>query len=331
MIVFERSPTPAVRSGEFEVASRRIAARAFPYAGEVGPPRFRFDPVERRFLSRAAEGTILAGPDEADAWRTVLLRGSSGPVLVGPCSLGEEIQGAYLAAAEGARSSGRAVYLLDPEPSGLPEKPGSVFTALFVRFPGIETGEEALEAALARGIPSGWIFPFVPGWTAEPSEFENLVARAAAAGANFLSPLPLADDGQSRRVAVEAASAAAPERSEEFFERVHHGGSPAEIRRAREHLREACAREGLKLAPPRPVGLHEPAANAAAAARLEEKAQAFFEDEHRAALLHAAARWIDESGRDLAPIAREGNLPRVFPFGADLAREAEEALLIGVR
>ena len=81
--------------------------------------------------------------------------------------------------------------------------------------------------------------------------------------------------------------------------------------------------------PPRPVGLHEPAANAAAAARLEEKAQASSENEHRAALLHAAARWIDESGRDLAPIAREGNLPKVFPFGADLAREAEEALLIG--
>ncbi len=331
MILFERSATPAVRSGEFEVASRRIAARAFPYAGEVGAPRFRFDPVDRRFLSRPADGTILAGPHEADAWRTALLRGPSGPVLVGPCSLGEEIQGAYLAAAEGVRSSGRAVYLLDPEPSGLPGKPGAVFTALFVRFPGLADLDEALEAALARGIPSGWIFPFVPGWTAEPSAVEELAARASAAGATFLSPVPLADDGQSRRVAVEAASAAAPERAEEFFERIHHGGSPSDLRGAWQHLRETCAREGLRLAPPRPVGLHEPAANAAAAARLEEKAQASFENEHRAALLHAAARWIDESGRDLAPIAREGNLPRVFPFGADLAREAEEALLSGPR
>lgn len=331
MILFERSATPSVRSGEFEVASRRIAARAFPYAGEVGPSRFRFDPVERRFLSRAADGTVLAGPHEAGAWRTALLRGPSGPVLVGPCSTGEEIQGAYLAAAEGARSSGRAVYLLDPEPSGLPEKPGAVFTALFVRFPGLQASNEALEAALARGIPSGWIFPFVPGWTAEPDAVEDLVANAAAVGASFLSLLPLADDGQSRRLAVEAASAAAPERAEGFFERVHHGGSPAELRQARDRFREACAREGLELVPPRPVGLHEPAANAAAAARLEEKAQASSENEHRAALLHAAARWIDESGRDLAPIAREGNLPKVFPFGADLAREAEEALLIGAR
>src|SRR6266508_6713059 len=103
MILFERSAAPAVRSGEFEVASRRIAARAFPYAGEVGPERFRFDPVERRFLPRAPEGTVLAGPHEPQAWRTALVRGLAGPVLVGPGSAGEEVRGSYLAAAEGAR------------------------------------------------------------------------------------------------------------------------------------------------------------------------------------------------------------------------------------
>ena len=331
MIVFEKSATPIVRSGEFEIASRRVAARAFPYAGEVGPARFRFDPAEHRFLHRAADGTVLAGPHEADAWRIALLRGPSGPVLVGPCSTGEEVQGAYLAAAEGARSSGRAVYLLDPEPSGLPEDPGAVYTALFVRLPGLEGSNESFEAALARGIPSGWIFPLVPGWTTRPDTLEDLATRAAGAGARFLAPLPLADDGPSRRLAVEAASAAAPEHAEELFERVHHGASAEELRDARVFLRAACERKGLDLLPPRPVGLHEPAANASAAARLEERAQESPENEHRAALLHAAARWIDEWGRDLAPICREGNLPKVFPFGADLAREAEEALLIGAR
>lgn len=331
MIVFERSAAPAVRTSEFEVASRRIAARAFPYAGEVGASRFRFDPAERRFLARSADGIVLAGPHEADPWRTALLRGPSGPVLVGPCSSGEEVQGSYLAAAEGARSSGRAVYLLDPELSGLPEQPGRVFTALFVRFPGHGFSEEAFEAALARGIPSGWIFPFVPGWTARPDEIEGLVARATAARARFLAPLALADDGLSRRLAIEAASAAAPERAERLFEHVHHGESARDLQEARQLLREACAREGLDLLPPRPVGLREPAANAAAVARLEEKAQEASENEHRSALLHAAARWIDEWGRDLAPVAREGNLPKVFPFGADLAREAEEALLVGAR
>lgn len=331
MILFERSAAPSVRSGEFEVASRRIAARAFPYVGEVGTPPFRFDPAERRFVSRSDDGIVLAGPDEGQAWRTPLLRGPSGPVLVGPCSVGDEVQGSYLAAAEGARSSGRAVYLLDPEPAGLPEDPAGVFTALFVRFPGLAASNEALEAALARGIPSGWIFPFVPGWTSCRDALEDLAARAVAAGARFLAPVPLADDGLSRRLAVEAASAAAPEGAEGFFERIHHGASPQQLREARDLLRAACAREGLDLLPPRPAGLHEPRTNALAAARLEEKAHASSENEHRAALLHAAARWIDEWGRDLAPVVREGNLPKVFPFGAELAREAEEALSSGAR
>jgi hypothetical protein len=76
--------------------------------------------------------------------------------------------------------------------------------------------------------------------------------------------------------------------------------------------------------PPRPIGPGEPPANSAAAARLEERAIELDGDEHRSAMLHAAIRWIDESGRDLAPVVREGNFGKVFPFGA-LAAEAEAA------
>lgn len=327
MIVFEGSVTPTVRTGEFEVSSRRIAARAFPYAGEAGMARFRFDPAERRFLSRAAEGTVLAGPHEPELWRTALVRGPAGPVLVGPCSHAEEVRGSYRAAAQGARMSGRAVYLLDPEPAALPDEPGTVFTALFVWFPGLERPDARLKAAVAHGIPSGWILPLVPGWTAAPAAVEEAVLAAVAAGAGFLAWVPLAEDGGVRRVAVEAASSASPEAAEGFFERIHHGGSATELAEAHERLRDACARAGLATVPPRPVGLRESAKNAAAAGRLEERAQAAHRDEHRAALLHAAARWIDESGRDLASIAREGNFGKVFPFGDDIAREAEDALL----
>jgi hypothetical protein len=330
MIVFESSGNPTIRPGEFDVASRRIAARAFPYAGEVGGARFRFDPVERHFLSRAHEGTVLVGPHEAGVWRTALLRGPAGPALVGPCSAAEEVHGSYRAAAEGARASGRAVYLLEPEPAGLPREPGSAVVALFVWFPGLEPPGEALAAALAAGIPAGWLLPFVPGWTATPEVVEDAIGRAAAAGARFLSAVPLIEDGQARRLALEAASASRPESYEGLFDLVHHGDAE-QVRRAYERLRECCERQGLATVPPRPVGLREPAANAAAAGRLEEKAEAASGDEHRAALLHAAARWIDESGRDLAPIAREGNLGKLFPFGPDLAREAEEALLAGAR
>jgi hypothetical protein len=40
-------------------------------------------------------------------------------------------------------------------------------------------------------------------------------------------------------------------------------------------------------------------------------------------------RWIDESGRNLAAVASEGNFRRVFPFDGEVAEEAEAALLRG--
>ena len=35
---------------------------------------------------------------------------------------------------------------------------------------------------------------------------------------------------------------------------------------------------------------------------------------------------MDESGRDLATVASEGNFRKVFPFGGDVADAAESAL-----
>jgi hypothetical protein len=327
MIIYEGTSSPSVRAGEHEVASRRIAARAFPYAGEAGGARFRFDPVERRFFARAREGTVLAGPHDPAAWRSAFLRGLAGPVLVGPGSPAEEVRGSYLAAASGAADSGRAVYLLDPDPAGLPEPRGRCFTVLHGWFPGLCGHARVLEAAREKGIPAGWILPLVPGWTANPGFASEAAGRAADAGAAFLAGVSLADDGLARRIALEAADASDPDATESLFEGIHHGGSGAQMREARESLVEACRRHGIGAVPPRPVGTRESPANAAAAARLEEKALDISGDEHQAALLLAAARWLDESGKDLAPVARDGNIPKVFPFGADLAHDVEEALL----
>ena len=182
LILYERSPRRSSLRGSSR--SHRGASRPGRSPTRAKSERGAFVSIRRSGASSllAPDGIVLTGPCEPDPWRTALLRGPSGPVLVGPCSIGEEVEGAYLAAAEGARSSGRAVYLLDPEPSGLPDEPGAVFTALFVRFPGLETSSGGFEAALARGIPSGWIFPFVPGWTARTDTLEGLVAKAAAAG-----------------------------------------------------------------------------------------------------------------------------------------------------
>ena len=48
--------------------------------------------------------------------------------------------------------------------------------------------------------------------------------------------------------------------------------------------------------------------------------------EHEAARLRAAIRWIDELGRDLAPIVEEGNFSKIFPFGRESAAEIEKTL-----
>jgi hypothetical protein len=90
--------------------------------------------------------------------------------------------------------------------------------------------------------------------------------------------------------------------------------------------RAAATAVGLRTMPPRPAGGAEWAGNAAAAARLEEIAESVEADEPRAALLYAAVRWIDASGRDLAAVERDGNFRKIFPFAGEAANAAEGAL-----
>ena len=324
MILYERSATPSTRAGEFDLAGRRVAVRGFPYTGEVGTPPFRFDPVARRFLARRQDGTILAGPDAVETWRRAFARGPAGPALIGPAGSEEDIWGAYHAAAQGAREAGRAVYLLDPPPAGIPRDAAGEFAALFVWITGREN-PPSVSAASSRGIAAGYVLPLLPGWTAARDVAEEAVRRAAAAGGSFLAPVLPSEEGDARRSIVEAASALGGGTGEDLFDRVHHEDFGEALGTALAALSEACSRQGLAAFLPRPAGRGEPPGNAAAAGRLEEKAQDSWKDEHGAALLRAAARWIEEFGRDLVPIVREGNLRKVFPFGADLAEEVEQA------
>ncbi len=319
MILYEETDA-IVRFGEHDLAGRRVAARAFPYSREVGPHQFRFDPIERQFLRRETQGRVLVGPHDPVAWRRELARGPAGPALIGPSDPAEEIRGAYLAAAEGAREAGRGAFLLDPEPSGLPAAPEKAFVAVFCWQPQA-TPVGAIAEATERGIPSGLLFPVVPGWTGEPEFLAELLVLVSAAGLAFLSPVAPVSAGNARRNIVEARGEA-----EGFFEAIHHldwaNALPASLHAARETI----VSRGLAVLPPRPVGAGQPRGNAAVAARLEEKADAAARDEHRSALLYAAARWIDESGRDLKAVFSEGNFRKVFPFGPEIASEAEEAL-----
>lgn len=326
MIVYEEGP-PLVREEEIEVAGRRMAGRAVPYSPDPGPPGFRFDPVTRRFAARLTEGRVLAGPSEPDAWTAPASRPAGGPLLVGPSCAVEEVRGSYRACAEGVRRAGRGAYLLDPNPPALPQPEGGGFVALFVVAQ--EEGFGPAREAVRRGFPAGVLLPVVPGWTAEPKMLREMVERAVDAGVDSLCALVPAGDGESRRRIIEARADEDPSSEEAFFDRVHHGDWTESLARAVNLLVESAARAGLLPLPPRPVGTLDPRGNAAAAARLEERALHVAADEHRFALLHAAARWIDEAGRDLEPIVREGNFRKIFPFASDVAREAEEALAGG--
>ena len=125
---------------------------------------------------------------------------------------------------------------------------------------------------------------------------------------------------------MDARARVEPELADRFFEVIHHGDWPERLAGRVAAVREAAAGRGLLALPPRPVGAGRAARQSrAAAARLEERADAPETGEHRAALLHAAVRWIDESSRDLSAVAREGNFRKVFPFDGQVGDWAEAA------
>lgn len=330
MILFENAAAPSVRAGELDLAGRRVAVRAVAAAGETGAPRFRFDPIERRLVSRRTAGTVAAGPASPQAWAAALAKGPAGAALVeGSAGAAEEIRGAFAAAARGALDSGRGVYLLDPPPAGLPSfesgRTGAApYVALFAWAPeGLDAS--ALAAAAAAGIPTGVVWPVVPGWTADEDRARALLRFAVSAGASFAAAVAPVSDADFRKAAVAAREAVDPGNSDAFFDVMFHRPWEEELPGAVE--RAVRVIEAARLAPrvPRPASPREPAANARAAARLEDRASES-RDEHRASRLHAAARWIDGCGRDIGVIWKEGNLARAFPFGPELAREVEEAL-----
>jgi hypothetical protein len=323
MIVFETAAAPAVRAGEAEIGGRRIAGRLSPYVGESRP--LRFDVVRGRFVFRKPEAAVRVGPADGEPWSEAVSRLPAGPVLVGPCSDAEEVRGAYRAAAAGALEAGRSVYLLDPEAAGLPDDPRGAVVLCSWRPGGSEAFPSLLWAAKAS-LPCGVLFPLIPGWTAESAAIEALLSEAHAGGAVSATALRPESDGEGRRAIVEARAAVDPDAADRFFEVIHHTDWSSRVADRLGGVRAACQGHGLATLPPRPVGRREPAGNRAAASRLEELADSETADEHRAALLRAAVRWIDESGRDLCTVAREGNFRKIFPFEDEIAKAAEVVL-----
>jgi hypothetical protein len=325
VLIYEPGP-PQVRAGEELVGGRRIAGRLLPYgASPLHEPRF--DPVARRIVIGRAEATVACAPPDPRAWSDGLAKLPLGPVLVGPGSPAEPVRGSLAAAAEAAADAGRAVYLLDPD--GEPPDAATSLAAILLCAwrPGPDGGGfPGLREAARSGAPAAALFPLIPEWTAGPDAVRRLADAARDAGAAAFVGLVPDLSGEARRAIVEARAAVDSAGADGFFEAIHHGDWTERLAGALADSRAQAAGRGMAAIPPRPAG-RQPRSNAAASARLEEIAELSPSGEHRDALLLAAARWIDESGRDLGAIAREGNFRRIFPWNGAVADESEAALL----
>jgi len=329
VIVYEPGPAQ-VRAGEELVAGRRIAGRLLPY-GSFPSPEPRFDPVARRLVPGRTNPSVPCAVPDPRAWREALARLPPGPILVGPGAPAEPLRGSLAAAAAAAGESGRAVYLLDPYLAGPPPAgSGAPAVALCAWRPGPGAGGfPGLAEAVRAGLSAAALFPLIPDWTAETEPIRILADAAGAAGATAFVALVPDLSGEARRAIVESRVTVDPSGSDRFFEAIHHGDWSDRLDGALLEARRQASARGLSPMPPRPGG-RQPRANAAAAARLEEAAELSPANEHRDSLLLAAARWIDESPRDLGAIAREGNFRRIFPWPGAVAEETEAALLAEV-
>jgi hypothetical protein len=219
-----------------------------------------------------------------------------------------------------------AAYVLDPGPGSIAPDSGAAAVVLCCWRPGDEDAFPGLAAAREAGVRAAALVPLLPGWTADRGRLESLAARAREGGAEAMVPILPALDGDARRSLVEARASLEPAVDDRFFETVHHGDWAERLHAMRETAKAAARLHGLATTLSRPVGRFERPGNAAAAASLEEEAERRESDEHVSALLHAAVRWIDDAGRDLAAVAREGNFRKVFPFSGVVADIAEAAL-----
>ena len=152
------------------------------------------------------------------------------------------------------------------------------------------------------------VLPLLPG--AGDAQGLALAAALAAAGVAVLQGLPLALSGRDRRTLAESAGESMTEAS---YLRLFHGEAPSVAPLAR-----AAARHGLLPLMPRP--LPRPPLRGAANLRIAgtlascgELCLLLGEPESRAQALLRAARFAEREGRDLAALARDGNLA-VLPW-----------------
>jgi hypothetical protein len=309
MIHFRPPGRALVRRGEFNpVPGVRARTRAVAYPG--------FEPAGADPWSgayrRGGGGQIVSpGPGSVREWTEALRGACAGEVLVGPIPRAEPVYGAGEAAVAAARSSGRGVVAVD----GLAALRSAESGADVVAAEIWRTGSEArlwhtLREASGRFVV-GVGLPVLPGWTDDPAFLQNLLRSAREAGCAFVAPIEVAGDGASRAAIHEDFSTRAPERADAFFDLVHHGVWAERVAAARQTIAREIGRAGLRVRSPLPRGRGSHRANVAAREALERRADS--EPEPLASRMRRAARIVEDLGRDLADLSREGNARLVFP------------------
>ncbi len=306
MILFSISGGAPSRRGEFTpLPGVRGRVRAVPYPGyepagvDAWSGEYRRPPEEMR---------IAVAGDSVPEWADSLRGAPPGPILVGPAPAEESVYGAAAAACEAARALGRGVVLVDAPLAAarLPESaPAEGLVAVAVWRCGEEERLWRESRTLAGRIPFGVALPILPGWTGEAEYLQGFLRRCREAGVGFVAPLEVDGSGSSRAAIHSDFVRLHPDRAESHFRAIHHGDWGEGVARGRERLRDAAAAEGLAGRAPWPRGSADFESNRLALEALEDAAEG--SPEPRAARLRRAVRVVEDLGRDIEALAREGN------------------------
>ncbi len=320
MIVYDGPGPAAVRRGEFHPFNgARSRTRAIPYPGfDDGP-----DPWRGQYR-RPAEVESRPGPPGSAAWKEALANAPPGRVLVGPMTEAEPVYGAGTAAIEAAEALGHAVVAIEAAGIAGPFSFAGSAVARVVVWEPDRDAEKLWTSFGSRGGRAGVALPLIPGWTGEETFLARFFSAAAAHGARFVVPFPVSGDGGSRAAIHADFARIHPGDADAFFDAIHHRDWEEGMRRARERFAAVAVRARLPTRVPALAGRADFAANARLIEIFETEAERV--EEPRASRLLAAARRLEDFGRDVAEIAREGNLRLLWAPDSPEGRTAAASL-----
>jgi hypothetical protein len=234
----------------------------------------------------------------------------------------EAIYGAGRAALEATRASGRGSVVIDAAcgAEDLPDGDDVVWISVWRK------DDERALASGRGGSPErrGIALALIPGWTARPEFLRDFLPRCRSRGLGFAVPLEMSLDGYSRSAIHADFAALYPDRADVYFDRLHHRDAASEIAEARAAFEEIASAVGISARAPMPRGTADYDSNLRAREALEREADRC--GEPRASLLRGASRRIEDFGRDVGELARQGNSRLLFPAGSPEWPVVEQAL-----